>query len=166
MECLYKTTTKNTFAEFKKFSNTLFRNKKNIILYTLLSAFLIFDGIVLENIFFIIFAVVYPILIVFLHNRQVKKVFVTNKAFQDLEVNFEFYDTYFLTTDLYGSGQLEYTKLHKIIETKTNFYLMIAKNQGMILVKDNLPAGLADFLRSIKLSLDGVAKKPCKSRAE
>ena len=126
--------------------------KRSIIIYILLAIFLILDSIFLENPIFAIFAVVYPILIWLLHNIQVKKVFKTNKALQNAEVNFEFYDTYFIETNEYGNTKLEYSKLHKIIETKTNFYLMLAKNQGFILVKDNFPEGLDEFLRNIKIS--------------
>ena len=73
-------------------------------------------------------------------------------ALQNAEVNFEFYNDYFTETNEYGNTKLEYNKLHKIIETKTNFYLMIAKNQGFILVKENFPEGLEEFLRNIKIS--------------
>ena len=60
--------------------------------------------------------------------------------------------TYFTEENSYGNTKLEYSKLHKIIETKTNFYLMIAKNQGFILIKENFPEGLEEFLRNIKIS--------------
>ncbi|MBO5453625.1 MAG: YcxB family protein [Clostridia bacterium] len=152
MESLYKTKTINTFEEYKRFSRVLMYKKRSIIIYALLAAFLILDGIVLDNMIFIVFAVVYPFVIWLLHNMQVKKVFKTNKALQNAEVNFEFYNDYFTETNEYGNTKLEYNKLHKIIETKTNFYLMIAKNQGFILVKENFPEGLEEFLRNIKIS--------------
>ena len=152
MDCLYKTKTINTFEEYKRFSRILLCKKRSIIIYILLAIFLILDSIFLENPIFAIFAVVYPILIWLLHNRQVKKVFKTNKALQNAEANFEFYNDYFSETNEYGNTKLEYNKLHKIIETKTNFYLMIAKNQGFILVKENFPEGLEEFLRNIKIS--------------
>ena len=152
MESLYKTKTINTFEEYKRFSRVLMYKKRSIIIYALLAAFLILDGIVLDNMIFIVFAVVYPFIIWLLHNMQVKKVFKTNKALQNAEVNFEFYNDYFTETNEYGNTKLEYNKLHKIIETKTNFYLMIAKNQGFILVKENFPEGLEEFLRNIKIS--------------
>lgn len=152
MESLYKTKTINTFEEYKRFSRVLMYKKRSIIIYALLAAFLILDGIVLDNMIFIVFAVVYPFVIWLLHNMQVKKVFKTNKALQNAEVNFEFYDTYFTEENSYGNTKLEYSKLHKIIETKTNFYLMIAKNQGFILIKENFPEGLEEFLRNIKIS--------------
>ena len=152
MDCLYKTKTINTFEEYRRFSRVLMYKKRSIIIYALLAAFLILDGIVLDNMIFIVFAVVYPFIIWLLHNMQVKKVFKTNKALQNAEVNFEFYNDYFTETNEYGNTKLEYNKLHKIIETKTNFYLMIAKNQGFILVKENFPEGLEEFLRNIKIS--------------
>ena len=152
MESLYKTKTVNTFEEYKRFSRILLYKKRSIIIYILLAVFLILDSIVLDNPVFMLFAVLYPVLIWFIHNRQIKKVFDTNKALQNAEVNFEFYDTYFIETNEYGNTKLEYSKLHKIIETKTNFYLMLAKNQGFILVKDNFPEGLDEFLRNIKIS--------------
>ena len=152
MESLYKTKTINTFEEYKRFSRVLMYKKRSIIIYALLAAFLILDGIVLDNMIFIVFAVVYPFVIWLLHNMQVKKVFETNKALQNAEVNFEFYNDYFTETNEYGNTKLEYNKLHKIIETKTNFYLMIAKNQGFILVKENFSEGLEEFLRNIKIS--------------
>jgi len=152
MESLYKTKTINTFEEYKRFSRVLMYKKRSIIIYALLAAFLILDGIVLDNMIFIVFAVVYPFVIWLLHNMQVKKVFKTNKALQNAEVNFEFYNDYFTETNEYGNTKLEYNKLHKIVETKTNFYLMIAKNQGFILVKENFPEGLEEFLRNIKIS--------------
>ena len=152
MESLYKTKIINTFEEYKRFSRVLMYKKRSIIIYALLAAFLILDGIVLDNMIFIVFAVVYPFVIWLLHNMQVKKVFKTNKALQNAEVNFEFYNDYFTETNEYGNTKLEYNKLHKIIETKTNFYLMIAKNQGFILVKENFPEGLEEFLRNIKIS--------------
>ena len=152
MDCLYKTKTINTFEEYKRFSRRLLCNKRSIIIYALAGTFLIVDGIVLDNFWFIAFAIIYPLLIWLLHNRQVKKVFKTNKALQNAEANFEFYNDYFSETNEYGNTKLEYNKLHKIIETKTNFYLMIAKNQGFILVKENFPEGLEEFLRNIKIS--------------
>ena len=152
MESLYKTKIINTFEEYKRFSRVLMYKKRSIIIYALLAAFLILDGIVLDNMIFIVFDVVYPFVIWLLHNMQVKKVFKTNKALQNAEVNFEFYNDYFTETNEYGNTKLEYNKLHKIIETKTNFYLMIAKNQGFILVKENFPEGLEEFLRNIKIS--------------
>lgn len=150
MNCIYQATAKNTYEEYQRFSNVLFWNKKSIIIDILLSLFLILDGILLHNIFFILFAVLFPLLLIFLHKRRIKKVFDSNKALQNAEMHYEFYDSYFTQTNAFGSTKLEYTQLYKIIETKTNFYLMIAKNQGFLLTKETLPKGLAEFLQIVK----------------
>ncbi len=150
MDCLFKTTTKNTLEEYRRFSIKLEMKKGTIIVYVLLTAFLILSGIVLENRGFFGFAVIYPIILWILLNRRIKKVFASNKVLQDTDANYEFYKTHFVETDDYGTTQLEYSKLNKIIETKTNFYLMIAKNQGFILSKSEFPQGLTEFLRAVK----------------
>ena len=106
----------------------------------------------MDNYFLILFAIIYPIIIAILQNRQIKKVWNSNKVAQNMNVKFDFYDTYFIEIDENGETRLEYNKLHKIIETKTNFYMMIEKNQGFILNKSNLPEGLSDFLKNIKIS--------------
>lgn len=36
------------------------------------------------------------------------------------------------------------------IETKTNFYLMISKNQGHMLLKENMSDDLQNFIRKLK----------------
>ena len=151
MDYLYKTKTTNTFEEYKRFSMRLLFKKQSIMIYALAAALCIWGGIVLEKPIFIVFAVIYPILVWALCYQQVKKSFNTNKPLQNTVAEFEFYDTYFTETNPYGTTTLEYAKLHKIIETKTNFYLLIAKNQGYILTKSTFPTGLEDFLKSIKI---------------
>lgn len=149
MNCLYTTTTNYSYDEYKRFSWNLLLKRSHIIFYIILELFILLLGCFMKNSLFIVFAVIYPIMIFLLQNRQIKKVWTSNKVAQDMLVNFEFYDTYFVETDKSGNTKLDYSNLHKVIETKTNFYLLIAKNQGFILVKKNMPEGLADFLKSI-----------------
>ena len=152
MESLYKTKTINTFEEYKRFTWALLLKKRTIITFAIFEILFLFFAWTLESIFYLLFALLYPLLIWLLQRRQIKKIFKTNKVLQNEEVKFEFYDTYFTEEYPYGNTRLEYNKLYKIVETKTNFYLMIAKNQGYILVKENFPEGLEEFLRNIKIS--------------
>lgn len=149
MNCLYTTTTNYSYDEYKRFSWNLLLKRSHIIFYIILELFILLLGCFMKNSLFIVFAVIYPIMIFLLQNRQIKRVWKSNKVAQDMLVNFEFYDTYFVEKDKSGNTKLDYSNLHKVIETKTNFYLLIAKNQGFILVKENMPEGLADFLKSI-----------------
>ena len=49
-----------------------------------------------------------------------------------------------------GDNKIEYKDLYRIIETKDNNYLMIAKNQGLILKKENCSKELQEFLNKKK----------------
>lgn len=151
MDCLYTTTTNYTYDEYKRFSWNLLLKRSRIVWFIVLELWILLLGCLMRNSLLVVFAVIYPIMILLLQNRQIKKVWKSNKVAQDMLVNFEFYDTYFVETDKSGNTKLDYSNLHKVVETKTNFYLMIAKNQGFILVKENMPEGLSDFLRSIKI---------------
>ena len=71
------------------------------------------------------------------------------KASDNIEVTFEFFDTYFTETNKYGVQKIEYELLHKIFFTKTNVYLFISKRQAFLLIKKNFPEGLEEFLKSI-----------------
>lgn len=73
MNSLYKTTTKNTFEEYKKFSRKILLNKPTVIIYALVTAFLAIDGIILKNMYFIFFVILYPVVIWLLHTTQTKK---------------------------------------------------------------------------------------------
>ncbi len=107
-------------------------NVKRIIFYIAATIILVLGGIYLNNCFFILFAVIYPIILWIGFRRQNKKVFMSNKALKNAEAVFEFYDTYF-------------------VESKTNFYLMTAKNQGYILIKAEFPKGLEELLHNLRI---------------
>lgn len=63
---------------------------------------------------------------------------------------YDFYDTYFTKKSVAGEDRIEYDKLTKTIETKTDFYLMLALNQGYMLKKECMPKGVDEFIRKLK----------------
>ena len=150
MECLYKTTTKFTLEEYKKFNNAVLMKKHIWILMSVAILFILLGGILLRSPFLIAFAVLYPFLFIFIKNNSVKRVFHSNQITKNVDVTFEFYEDYFKETHEAGEAKIPYDKLNEIIETKTNFYLMIAKNQGYMILKENMPEGLEEFIRNIK----------------
>lgn len=46
----------------------------------------------------------------------------SNKAIQNMESEFAFYEDYFEEKTKYGEAKVEYKMLHEIIETKDNMY--------------------------------------------
>ena len=150
MECLYKTTIKFTYEEYKKFNDAIMKKKYILIVLILACLFILIGVILLQNLVLIIFAIIYPFLFFLAKDIGVKKVFNSNSLLKDKEIFFEFYQDFFEIKHEAGDEKIPYDKLCDIVETKTNFYLMIAKNQGYIIKKDNMPEGLDEFIRSKK----------------
>ena len=150
MEPLYRTTNKYTYDEYKKFNRAVMLKKKTLIATIIAVLLILIGGILLESLFLILFAIIYPIIFVLLMNVGVKRVYNSNKILQDLDVNFEFYDDCFVVKHEAGEAKIPYDKLNEIIETKTNFYLMIARNQGYMVLKENMPEGFLEFIRGKK----------------
>lgn len=149
MESLYHATSKNTFEEYKKHVLVL-QKKRMILTIVLLVLFFCFVGYFTEQLLFYVAAVVVPFLEYFSVVRPLKRVYYSNKLAVDAVLEYDFYETYFTKKSKAGEDKIEYSKLLKIIETKTNFYLMIALNQGYMLKKEEMPKGLDEFIRKLK----------------
>ena len=149
MESLFHTTSKNTFEEYKKYVLTL-QKKRLILTISLLVVFFCIIGYFTKHTLFYVAAVIVPFLEYFSVVRPLKKLYYSNKLAVDAVLEYDFYDTYFTKKSVAGEDKIEYDKLAKIIETKTNFYLMLALNQGYMLKKEDMPKGLDGFIRKLK----------------
>jgi len=147
MNYLYKTVTKYTFEEFKKYTWTLISKKRLIISLCIIEAACVLLAIFMSNPFFYAFGAVYPLMLIGMQNRRIKKVWESNKIAHDRENVFEVYEEYFIIYTMNSEARIEYAQLHKIIDSPTNMYLMLAGNQGYPLIKANFPEGLEDFLK-------------------
>ena len=49
-----------------------------------------------------------------------------------------------------GVEILEYSKMYKLIETDTHFYMMIAKNVGFIVPKETMTEKQIEFIKGLK----------------
>ena len=155
MGFLYSTTTTLTYEEYRRFELMLLFNRSNIFWIVIPQVWCWFLSGLIKSIFCmvisIIHAIIILILLITLHIYS-KKTWEADNFVKNMNLKLDFYDSYLVGTDKYGETRLEYNKLHKIIETKTNFYLMTEKFKGIILNKSNFPEGLADFLNNLKIS--------------
>lgn len=151
MEYLYTMNSKFTFEEYKKFNYALLKKRHHFLILVIYEILLLLLGIGTANIFMIAFAIIFPSILYWIQSRNIKRIYNSNKVAQDLDVTYEFYDTYFIEKSEHGEMKIEYSKFDEIFETKTNFYLMIAKNQGYMLRKLDMPNGLEEFIRNIEL---------------
>ena len=83
-------------------------------------------------------------------NWRLAKAYRKNKLQADLEYELSFFDDHYEAVSANGTSNIPYEKLHKIIETPTNIYLMTAPGQGTILRKEDFPEEGLEFVRKIK----------------
>ncbi len=153
MDCLYEISSKLTYEEYKRFSIRLGLKKLLIgcsvlIAYALLASifWLGFKGSVLVW----IIAIVGIVFIWVIYLMRLKRAYNSSPISKNASILYEFYEDNYKVISDGASSNIQYNKLYKIVETKTNFYLMFARNAGSILIKEELPEGLDIFLREIK----------------
>lgn len=159
MEPLYKTQTAYSFEEYSKYNEAVLLKQKGFkavmitlpVLYVLLMGAVFYSTREISTVFVVLFALLLSTAIfIASFKKTIKKTYYSNKAITSCVADFEFYDNYVREITQNGETKLEYSKIYKIIETKTNFYIMASVNQGFIIVKGNCPDGLVDFIKSIK----------------
>lgn len=148
MEPLFTTEFEYNYDEFKKFSWRL-TGMPLMILVICYSLLVLVLGIATISPVYITLGVLLPVLVFLLYSRKTKRVYKSNRMFDRLQRVYKFYDTYFVIEDAVNNATVDYSLINKAVFTKTNVYLMIAKNQGYMLLKSNFPEGLEAFLRQI-----------------
>ena len=83
-------------------------------------------------------------------NRKAAKLYHGSKLSEDIEYDMSFFEDHFDAVDPYGNSSVPFDRMHGIWETPTNFYLMTAPASGVVLRKEDLPEGAAEFLRGVK----------------
>lgn len=91
----------------------------------------------------------YVVALLAITELQIRKGFNTNKIMQNAKVHFVFYEDRFEVLSASGNNHIEYKQLYKMIETKENFYPMIASNNMFIVRKADCSEELIDFLRGM-----------------
>jgi len=153
---LYQTSVRLTYEEYKRFAKTYV--KKNLI-KTLIGMLLVVLGAILFwivepfstiTMILTLFIILYPILLYCKLTKAIKKTYMSNELLKDIVETIEFYESHFISKTEKSEVTVKYEELYKILENKTNFYLMIADNQGYIVSKANCSQELIDFIISLK----------------
>lgn len=168
MEVLFTTQTAYTYEEYKRFNYAVMKVKRMLWLLAacviLFGLFIFFNFVLMprhEQLFYfltvllaclILFAVIlFAVILSAAVLISIKITYRSNKHMQNNVVaTMHFYGDSLEEETPSGKVSVKYAELSKIIETKTNFYLMLAKNQGIIIVKQNCSPELIDFLQELK----------------
>ncbi|MGI6110736.1 MAG: YcxB family protein [Bilifractor sp.] len=156
---LYQTETANNYEEFRKL-NWLLTKKKfviqisfSVVLIMLFAFYALYIGYIW--LFILITACVACLLGFFFfkfpgrYNNQLKKRW--EKDFSEGSVfKVFFYDNHFEVIVKGSCLSYKYSDIKKIIRTRDNYYLMMEKNQAVIIVKKNCTDELTAYLEKIK----------------
>lgn len=162
MEPLFTTQTIYSFSEYKRWCLTLSQKRAKIItgvpiaLFLLYAARFLFEPTdtrskILTLIIIAFFCGALIGLFYIRRNRQIKKTYYSNQTVQkNGAVTIDFFDDYLISHGTDGYVEYRYANCYRIIETKTNFYIMMATNSGIIIIKQNCSPELIKFLHELK----------------
>ena len=148
MEPLFKTKTKCTEEQYKKFYKSVLKARHLGISIIVLELVFLIGLIIWKKFNYLLIMILFPIFFYIFTKDERKKEFNSNKTIQNVESEFVFYEDYFEEKTKYEEAKVNYKMLYKVIETKDNVYLMIGRSQGYILIKENMPKGLLEFINN------------------
>ncbi len=82
-------------------------------------------------------------------DRSIKTTWETDKTIQNATPHISFYEDRLVSEDEHSTERLDYTDIHKIIETDRNFYIMLSEIKGMNIIKANCSDELIEFIRTL-----------------
>lgn len=155
MNPVYQTTMEMTYPEYKRMCWALKRKKFFIVsgivstLTLLLSIFYLYNGDVKESVFYLAVTFLFPLLLIGLYSRSLHKNYYSQQWPKDHRVEYVFYEDRLTAKTETGNAEVPYDKLYQVMETKTNFYLLIGANQCFAVKK-------ADCTKELLARLQGL----------
>lgn len=157
MEPRFTIHSKRTQEEFVKYNHTLlfevWRIKRTIIVSNIALLAMLVTSVISDN-----WHLALALLVVMLFinwyffwgvDKNAARVYKRHN-YQDQDFDFFFYEDRYESTSDDGTSSLPYAKLHKIIETETNFYIMHGATTGTIIQKESCPSDFINFIHDIK----------------
>lgn len=157
-EIKLKTVTTYTEEEYLKFNqfHVFKRNIIGVIFFAICATIIILSATVmlfvqsyLQACFFYVFIIVMGLLYIYSPKIAVKRILKTDKVLKDSVQEYTFFSTYLTLKNQNSETKLEYEKLFRIYETKTNFYLYINKFQAFLVSKKEMKEDEIELLRKI-----------------
>ena len=156
-QVLYETESTLTWEEYKKFSKIVQKNAQNKKLRYICSIIIVAGSIFLlcVHMYLPVILAVFILVVGFssafvLQKRAVKRSWDSNKIMQNSQNHYLFYEDCLEEKSDAGSVKILYGKIHKIVITDTNIYILTGINQGLILIKEKCSMELIGFIDSIK----------------
>ena len=156
MKEAYETSVELNYMEYKKMCQVL-NGRRIIIITIIISGFLLASGLfllimgsIVTGGFFLVLAAGYPLLLWGVFTRSVRKSFSSQKLLENQHIHYEFLEDRFIARSDISRAEIRYPMLYRIIETKTNFYLLVGPNQSFVVKKENCSGELTAFLGELR----------------
>lgn len=106
------------------------------------------------GILMILMVVAFPTVLDIMMKKQIRQAYEQNKSIQGLKNELLFFDDHYEVHSEVGDNRYEYNKLWRIIETPTNFYIMMSETSGSVVIKSNCSDKLINHIYEIKEKLE------------
>ena len=101
---------------------------------------------------FVVLLVGFPVALYLITNYRLKQTYKTNKIIQTAVTTLKFTEDRLEAVSERGNAFVKYDEIYRILETDTNFYLFLAKNQAINVIKANCSEELISFLHEKMVS--------------
>ena len=81
---------------------------------------------------------------------KAKSTYKKNPDIHNVIFTYKFYPNYIEQESTLGNAVVYNSQIQKVLETKTNFYLITGSDSGLILVKRNCSSELLQYLEELK----------------
>ena len=158
MEPLFTTETKITLSEFRRFSVAIQLKIQHALFWLMLPvAAALILALVFRELYPLVF-LLFPLIFAVLLEGQIRKTYKSNKILGEATDEISFFKDRLDVKNSFGEASYPYKKFFRIIETRKNIYMMLAKNAGIILIKDNCTPETLDFIRRLNKNLSKSKK--------
>lgn len=147
-----------SFEEYRKFSRMLLHERKidlligiwTVVILILAAAFIAIDSVI--SVACLVLGVVSIAFAMSYIGELERRRFSGFGEQCGLESSLLFFDDHVTKNNALGGTVINYSDIDRIVETKTNIYLMTGKSRGIIIEKNNCSDKLLDFVRALKQS--------------
>ncbi len=159
MEPLFEMKTVYTRKEHIAFNFAVAKKAKSFPILIVLCVLVFLAGIFLNEPIWIAISVILLIEMPLLTYISARRNYSSNKLIQNAEITCKFYDDRLIEETASGNTTILYNQILKILETKSHFYIMIARNQGISIPKADISEELEAHIKELKRTLKSATRQ-------
>ncbi|MDY4835862.1 MAG: YcxB family protein [Frisingicoccus sp.] len=151
MEPLFQTETEYTYDEYKKYNHEiLYKVRKVSRTILIMELILLAVAYMAKDLTYVVAALCVPLIFSIVFFIKAKSTYKKNPDIHNVIFTYKFYPNYIEQESALGNAVVYNSQIQKVLETKTNFYLITGSDSGLILVKRNCSSELLQYLEELK----------------